>query len=317
MSDSGGGDEKTDAPAVGVRQARADDHDGVVGFTDDTWPDRDVSDYLPRVFPEWVATDGPDQRTFVATVDGSPAGVLQAVLLSGHEAWAQGMRVAPDARGLGLAHRLTGAVFDWAVGRGATVCRTLVFSWNVDGLATSRSVGFEPATEFRWVHPEPDARAVSDTNHTVTDRASAAWGYWQRSDASRALRGLTLASDESWAVRELTRERLRRLADEKRVFTVHAERGGTRGMAYRARDYEPGEGDERVAEYGVAAWANVPAARALFAAISRDAAAVDADRTRVLIPETPRAVSDAAYTGVELGAEPDFVLEADLTGRGA
>ena len=311
MSDEGG-DVETGDPSVRVRQARTDDHDAIVAFTEDTWPDRAVSDYLSRVFPEWVATDGPDQRTFVATVDGDPAGVLQGVLLSDHEAWAQGMRVAPDARGLGLAHRLTGAVFDWAAGRGATVCRNLVFSWNVDGLGTSRGIGFEPVSEFRWVHPEPDPGASADTDYTVTDHADAAWSFWQRSDANRALRGLALAPSESWAVRELTRADLRRLADETAVFAVQRGDDGTRGMAYRARDYEPG--DERVAEYGVAAWTDVPAARTLFAAIARDAAAVGADRTRVLIPETVRAVSDAAYAGVELGEEPDFVLGADLTG---
>ncbi|AQL43486.1 GNAT family N-acetyltransferase [Halorientalis sp. IM1011] len=304
-------------PDLRVRQARADDHDAVVDFTDDPWPDREVSDYIPRVFPEWVASDGPEQRTFVATVDGDPMGVCQGVCLSDHEAWAQGMRVAPDARGLGLAHRLTEAVFDWAAERGATVCRNLVFSWNVQGLGTSRGIGFEPVTEFRWVHPEPDADAevASDTTHTVTGHADAAWSYWQRSDACRTLRGLALAPDESWAVRELTRADLRRFADEGAVFAVQSGSDGTVGTAYRARDYEPGDGDERVAEYGVAAWTDVPAARVLFAAIARDAAAVGADRTRVLLPETPRAVSDAAYAGVELGEEPDFVLEADLTDR--
>ncbi|WP_336002070.1 GNAT family N-acetyltransferase [Halorientalis halophila] len=310
------GDEGAD---LAVRQAGPDDHEAVAEFTEDSWPDREVSDYLPRVFPEWVESDGPDQRTFVATVDGTPAGVCQGVLLSDHEAWAQGMRVAPDARGLGLAHRLTDAVFDWAADRGATVCRNLVFSWNVQGLGTSRGVGFEPVTEFRWVHPEPDADAdagaEAEPDHVVADdRPDAAWSYWQRSDANRALRGLTLAPDESWAVRELTRDVLRRAADETRVFAVSTDEG-TRAMAYRARDYDSAESGERIAEYGVAAWANHPAARSLFAAIARDAAAVDADRTRVLIPETARAVSDAAAVGVEIGEEPDFVLEADLTGR--
>ncbi|MFB6084923.1 MAG: N-acetyltransferase family protein [Halorientalis sp.] len=300
-------------PTVRVRRARADDHDAVVAFTADTWPDREASDYLPRVFPEWVETDGPEQRTFVATVDGEPAGVCQGVLLSPHEAWAQGMRVAPDARGRGLARRLAEAVFDWAAERGATVCRNLVFSWNVQGLGTSRGVGFEPVAEFRWAHPEPDPDASADTDHDVTDDADAAWEFWRGSDANAALRGLALAPDESWAVRELTRADLRRLADGTAVFAVRED--GTRGMAYRARDYEPDEGDERVAEYGVAAWADAPAARTVFAAIARDAAAVGADRTRVLLPETARAVSDAAYAGVELGEEPDFVLEADLSGR--
>ena len=47
-------------------------------------------------------------------------------------------------------------------------------------------------------------------------------------------------------------------------------------------------------------------------AVGDDAAAVDADRTRPLLPETPRHVTEAAAAGVELADHPDFVLEAPL-----
>ena len=46
------------------------------------------------------------------------------------------------------------------------------------------------------------------------------------------------------------------------------------------------------------------------------AAAAGADRARVLVPETPRHVSDAARARVPFVDEPDFVLERDLTGYG-
>ena len=55
----------------------------------------------------------------------------------------------------------------------------------------------------------------------------------------------------------------------------------------------------------------------LAAAIARDAAAAGADRARVLVPETPRHVSDAARARVPFVDEPDFVLERDLTGYGS
>lgn len=307
-----------DDAAVSVRRAREADHESVAAFTEDTWPDRETGDYVPRVFPEWVATDGPGQRTVVAEVDGVVAGLCQGVLLSDHEAWAQGIRVDPAHRGAGVGRRLTEAVFDWAAGEGATVCRNLVFSWNAAGMGTSRALGFEPATEFRWVHPDPDPDAgretAADAGYRITDRPDAAWSYWMRSDARDVLRGLSLSLDESWAVQELTRDRLRRASEETRLLAVHGE-GGVRGLVYRARSHERDADGDRWAEYGLAAWADVPSARALFSAIARDAAALDADRTRVLVPETPRHVSDAAYASVELGSEPDFVLEADLCGR--
>lgn len=75
--------------------------------------------------------------------------------------------------------------------------------------------------------------------------------------------GLTLDTNRSWALSELTREVLHRLADDQRVFTV--KRDGTRGMACRVRTHAGGS-DEQVAEYGVAAWDDTDAADALVTA---------------------------------------------------
>jgi GNAT superfamily N-acetyltransferase len=318
VSDGGDGDDR-------VRQARPEDYEEVAAFTENTWPGRG-EDYIPRIYHDWIAADGEDQRTFVVEYGGTVAGICQAVSLTDYEAWAQGMRVDPSYRGEGLSGPLNEALFDWAAASGAVVCRNMVFSWNAAGLGGSRAAGFEPCTEFRWAHPEPNAEA--DPDLAIRDDPDAAWSYWQRSDAREQLRGLALDSGESWALSELTRTDLHRAADEQRVFSVQDD--GARGVAYRVREYErevrseEGEDDgdgsetadtERWAEYGVGAWANVEAARSLFAAVSADAAAIGADRTRVLIPETPRHVSDAAICRVETSAEPDFVLEIDLTDR--
>ena len=111
-----------------VRQARAADHEDIAAFTSDTWGDRfERGDYIADVFSEWVENDGPEQRTVVAETDDRVIGVCQVVLLSEHEAWAQGMRVAEDARASGVAEAMNDACFDWARQRGATVCRNMVF----------------------------------------------------------------------------------------------------------------------------------------------------------------------------------------------
>lgn len=296
---------------VRVREARPDDHEAVAAFTRETWPDRETGDYLPDVYPEWIEGEG--KYTPLVEVDGEIGGIAQCVLLSEREAWCQGMRVAPDHRGEGVARRLTGALFDWARARGALVARNMVFSWNVPSLGLSRRVGFEPATEFRWAHPDPDSDA--EPALTVVNDPDAAWEAWTASDARSHLAGLALDPDESWSLSELTRTDLRRMNDEAAVLAVRED--GLRGASYRVRDYErESEGDEeteRWAVYGVAAWADLPAARALFDAIRRDAAAIGADRTRVLIPETPHAVSDAALVRAGVSEEPDFVFAADLT----
>jgi GNAT superfamily N-acetyltransferase len=265
-----------------------------------------------------------------AAAPGEPeavVGCIQGVLLTEWEAWGQGIRVDPVARGFGVGTSLSTAALDWARGRGATVCRNMVFSWNVAGLGQSRAVGFEPATEFRFAEPEPaseEALAADRFARPDGPDPNAAWALWADSDARDHLRGLALDDAEPWACSALTRERLRNAADEDRLIAV-ADASGCAGFAVRTRVSERpadeecgGGGPERTAEYGAAAWRDADAAGALYNSIAADAAAVDADGTRVLIPETVDHVSDTGANRVSVAAEPDFVMRADLTdGDGA
>lgn len=295
-----------------IRQARADDHDDVVAFTQDTWSDYDVGDYIPDVFPAWVDSDGSTQHTAVADVDGTVVGICQGVLLTDEEAWFQGMRVAPDHRGADHGRALTEHLMDWAADRGATVARNMVFDWNPAGMGQSRAIGFRAATSCRWAEPTPGGRAAApDEDFEVVDDVAAAWRFWTHSDARTALDGLALDPDEAWALAELDRERLTTLGNRERVFTVQA--GGTRGMAARIGTRE--RDGETVADYAVGAWADADAARALFAAVQADAADCGAAGTRVCIPDTPRFVSDAALARVGLGDDAVFICSVDLTDR--
>ncbi|WP_434521385.1 GNAT family N-acetyltransferase [Halorubrum sp. AS12] len=338
------------APAPVVREARPDDADAVAAFTRDTWGERH-DDYIPRVFPDWAESDDPDRGTFVATLPpkaaeptglddrepgdtlvegegggaadrGDPeavVGCIQAVSLSEWEAWGQGIRVDPAVRGHGVGTALSEAALDWSRERGATVCRNMVFSWNVMGLGQSRAVGFEPETEFRFAEPEPDADAADggdvDFDALENPDPNAAWAFWSDSDARDHLRGLALDPDESWACSALTRERLATAAAEGRLIAV-AGPTAVAGFAVRTRVTEREVDGEttRIATYGVAAWRDVDAAGALYDAVAADAAAADADEARVLIPETVEHVSDTGANRVPVAAEPDFVMCADLTG---
>lgn len=341
-------------PDVVVREARPADADAVTAFTRDTWGERH-DDYIPRVFPEWADSDDPDRGTFVATLsadavdvanvdgrqeddtvvegDGAGAaepgepeavvGCIQAALLSEWEAWAQGIRVDPAARGFGVGTALSTAALDWARERGATVCRNMVFSWNIAGLGQSRAVGFEPATEFRFAEPEPSAAAsTADLDVASVDDPdpNAAWAFWGDSDAREHLGGLVLDDGESWACSALTRDRLQVAANDDRLLAVRGAGGGgdpgaLAGFAVRTRVSErPGDGPDRIAVYGVAAWRDVDAAGGIYASIAADAAAVDADAARVLIPETVEHVSDTGANRVPVPGEPDFVMSANLTG---
>lgn len=298
--------------ALDFRPATHDDYDQVLTFTQDTW--EEASDYIPDVYHDWI--EGEDKRTLVADAGTQIAGIAQAVLLSEHEAWGQGIRVNPDFRGQGVGTAITHHLFDWARDQGATVMRNMVFSWNAAGLGQSRATGYEPTTEFRWLHPEPDPNAATaaDGDLTVVDDPAVAWRGWLDSDARDHLRGLGLSLDESWALQEVTKDLFARAGADTALFAVTGDEGTT-GCSYRTRVYdrENDQGEtETWAEYGVAAWADLDTAERLLAAIAADAAETGADRTRVLVPELPRYVTDGAYLRAGLSEEPDFVLAADL-----
>ena len=293
-----------------LRPARVEDHDDIVAFTRDTWPERELEDYLPRTFRAWAESDDDATRTLVADDDGDAVGVIQGVHLTGREAWVQALRVHPDYRDRGLARRLTDAILSWARERGAVVCRNLVFSWNVASLSLARSLGFDPATEFRWARIDADADAAPALD--VCADPDAGWTFWSDSAARDHLRGLTIHPSEAWTLSELRPADLERAAEADGLFVVQGD--GTRGLAIRNRVFEAD--DDRWTEYAVGAWADLDAARALVAAIARDAARLDAGRARILVPETPRFVTDAAAARADVSGDPDFVLAADLTDSG-
>ncbi|AEM56291.1 N-acetyltransferase GCN5 [Haloarcula hispanica N601] len=290
-----------------VRTARHDDYDDIVELTSDVWADRAMADYIPDVFRDWVDDDGADRKTLVVDVDGHAVGLAQAVMLTETEAWFQGMRIDSDYRGQGLGSLLTDHLIEWAADAGASVGRSMVFSWNEAGLGQSLAAGFEAVTSFRWVHPEPRDETPG---MTVGNDPATAWRYWQESDGRDVLSGLALDSGESWALSTLTRDTLDRLATDQAVLTVGDK---PRGLACRVRTTEAD--GERLAEYAVGVWSDVDAARALFTAIAADAATLGVDGTRVLIPETPRHVAQAAYASGNIDGRPDFVFEIDGLGE--
>lgn len=340
-----------DSGRLAIRQGTLADHAALSTFTTDTWGED--SDYIPYVYPRWMAAEGETQRTFVAVdydadlpkdadsvlpegaepdqdldlpadatrdpseADGRAIGVCQAVKLSEHEGWVQGMRVDPAYQGEGLSTALNDAAFRWLAEQGCVVARNMVFSWNMAGLGGSQAAGFDPCTEFRWARPRPDSDADPGGNTTTGDdtAADAVWSFWQGCDARTHLRGLVLDADESWSLSELTRERLRHAAAEGRLVTV--EDDGISGFSIRNRTYTDEDGGEKElnAEYAVGAWSGPAACADLMAAIARDAAAEGADKTRVLIPETVQWVADVAAARVEVSEEPDFVMAGDLTTR--
>ncbi|MFB6086473.1 MAG: N-acetyltransferase family protein [Halodesulfurarchaeum sp.] len=294
-----------------IRPAREDDTEAVAAFTQNTWDRYEDGDYLSKIFPKWATAEGPGQQTYIAACEDTPIGLVRGVLLSEHEAWFQGLRVDPAHRNEGVGRELIQAAFDWAREAGATVGRAMVFSWNVMGLGLTRAAGFDPGVEFRWAHPEPAAEGTVAA--TITHAPNAAWSYWHQAPERETLSGLALDEEVPWALSELTRADLETAAEAESLLVIERDRVVAMAPRVRVVERESEEGTPTWAEYGVAAWEDLAAAGDLMAAIARDAAAVGADKTRVLVPETSRAVTDVAAHRIDLAEDPDFVLRVDLT----
>jgi len=308
------------------------------------------------VFPEWAASDDPDSGTFVATLppeavaesdavaerddraegdtlvegDGAGAvaagepeavvGCIQGVLLSEWEAWGQGIRVDPAARGFGVGTALSTAALDWARDRGARVCRNMVFSWNIMGLG-SRAVGFR-ARDGVPVRGAGAGRVRLDGGSEATPRDR------HRSRPERRVGVLERQRRPRPPAR--ARARLRRvvglLGAHPRATGDRGRRGSTargrrrrRARRLRGPDSRDGAGDgqrdDPDRDLRHRRVARCRRGGALYDAIAGDAAAVDADAARVLIPETVEHVSDTGANRIPVAAEPDFVMSADLTGE--
>jgi GNAT superfamily N-acetyltransferase len=293
-----------------IRAARPEDLDAIAAFTQETWDRYDDGDYIARIFPKWAVEQGPKKKTFVAEAAGQPIGLIRSVKLSAHEAWFQGLRVDPEHRNEGVGEALVHTAFEWAQEAGATVGRAMVFSWNVMGLGLTRAAGFEPGVEFRFAHPVPDSTA--EVAGSVSDAPDRAWSFWHASAHRDRLQGLCLDQEVPWSLSELTRGDLRQIAASESLVTIERDRVVAMAPRIRVTDRGPAE-DTIWAEYGAAAWRDEAAAGDLMAAIARDAAAAGADRTRVLIPETPAAVTAVAANRFELAEEPHFIVRVDLT----
>jgi ribosomal protein S18 acetylase RimI-like enzyme len=112
-------------PHIEVLPARAEDRDTVLAFCSNTW---EWGDYVEHVWDDWL--HNPNGRLFVATADEQPVGISHLRMLSGSEAWLEGLRVDPKYRHMGLARALNEATLVEAMRRGATLARLMTSAEN-------------------------------------------------------------------------------------------------------------------------------------------------------------------------------------------
>jgi RimJ/RimL family protein N-acetyltransferase len=169
-----------------VREAKASDRDPVLRFCQDTF---EWGDYIGNVWDYWL-TD-PSGRLFVATYEDVAVGVSHVAMVKRGEAWAEGARVAPEFRRMGVASSLNDALFEWALGHGAKVVRAVTDSTNLVAQKALDKMGFEFVSD--WVLMEFDGCQLEASRNTrLAERSNidAIWTFLQNSEGFRKSGGL-------------------------------------------------------------------------------------------------------------------------------
>ena len=207
-----------------IRPARMDDHAAIASFTQDTF---EWGDYIARVYKDWIA-DSNGLVLVAADRDDSAVAMAKVAMLSPTEAWAQGARVHPAHRRMGLATLISAELNTWARSRGAEVVRLLVENNNPASLKQVTSMEMRGVAAFVMVDREIGVRSpipksnggrrkrAGEQLRTVPSaEAELALLSWQSGPMARAARGLFA---EGWILRRLTVADLQRYAKAQRLW---------------------------------------------------------------------------------------------------
>jgi RimJ/RimL family protein N-acetyltransferase len=159
---------------IAIRAARPADARAVRALCDRIWSD----DYVPEIFPKWVRDRR--GRLWVATVDGTVAGVAKLSLIGNHEAWLHGLRVDPRFHRRGIATRLARHRLDRAWRLGARVARMDTAQDNVAVHRIARHLGFRRIGRFSFFRGRPSS-AISPRRASIRS-LDALWRLARQSD---------------------------------------------------------------------------------------------------------------------------------------
>ncbi len=132
-----------------VRQVRMDDRERLAEMTRDIW---EGHDYMMEVFEEWVKDE---EGIFLGLErEGRLAAVGRVDPYGKDEGWCEGLRVAEEFRGEGLAQILTDHVFKEASRRELKTLRLSTHVRNEDSIHIIKKYGFTKDGEYRILNKE-------------------------------------------------------------------------------------------------------------------------------------------------------------------
>lgn len=195
-----------------IRPARPDDKQAVVDFTARIW---DGHDYIKDVWDDWLVDgDGP---LLVGELDGAAVAVAKLTDLRYGEGWFQGLRVADQARGRGIARALLERCLELSRERGDRALRLMTDADNYRMHGIVEAAGFRRVFDGQWLR-EPPGRATWGPRPVSPARFDALRADLAGADFLLQTNGLYAAA---WRFLELSPARLR----------GHLERGEVLGSA--------------------------------------------------------------------------------------
>lgn len=129
---------------IEIRKAKPEDAEAILGISSQIW---DGTDYVPKVLDKWIRGD--EGTLWCALFQEKVLGFARSTYLSGARCWLEGIRVSPQARGLGLGKALATHQLKDAMDKDFKSCGLSSYIENYESLHIVRSNGFKEIAQFK------------------------------------------------------------------------------------------------------------------------------------------------------------------------
>lgn len=265
----------------------------------------DGHDYIPSVWDEWLRD--PAGPLLVGEQEGRPVALAKLTGVGAGQDWFEGLRVAPEQRGRGLARLMLARCVELARQRGARVLRYCTSVHNPTMHRVAEEFGFRLCYLAQWYTAErlaPGAegqRPAEQTTALGPERLAELLGQLAGSPLLRLTGGLY---SYSWLAQELTEARLRE----------HLERGEVRGLA-GGRAWAVAPPSEWGGRWLAHAEGDPAELARIFTALRHDPEPHDGPALRMQLPAATPWLPALLAAGLERGEHDQHLYELSIDAR--
>lgn len=211
----------TTSTTLQIRPARAEDREAVFAMVATVW---DGHDYIPRIWEEWL--HDPAGPLLVGEQQGRPVALAKLTGVGAGQDWFEGLRVAPEQRGRGLARLMLARCIELARERGSRVLRFCTSIHNPTMHRVADEFGFRLCYLAQWYTAETAESQelrigqVGPADQLTTLGPERLGELLAQLDTSELLRLTGGLYSYSWLAQELTEQRLREHLERGEVYAL-------------------------------------------------------------------------------------------------